>query len=484
MNGAQNSMLCEGLIRSRKFVARSILSALFLIAWIPLSFAQMPPLDVPINRLPATDPNAIAVGGWLLYPTLRLYSLYSDNLFLTPTSPLSVPGFGVTPSMTAEWSNGIHATTLYGNIDSQTYPTDNDVNTFDRRAGFTQKYEAMRDLIFSVNADYTHQTWATGLQNSIQTATVAPATTVLANGNTVLPNGTILSPSGQVIGQTNPATGSGLPLFVDPFDKYTGTFSVEKIFNRGILDLSGSVSRTDYENQSSQNAQTSPNFSRRTFTEHAAVWLGPLFYAYSDGSIGTFVPDATSASTTSTPTTSTPTTSYRVIGGLGTRQFGLFQGSAYFGHQGSEGSTTAEGDVYGGALSYYPTPKLTFTGSVDETINISSQASATNLALTLPGLTALQVPLGASTRITSTSLKSSYEITPQWFTSLQLAYTRIEYIDSTRLDNSWIVDGIIRYDIWRNMSLTWEYRYRSVVSNAPLTSANSNYVTMGATYKY
>src|ERR1700677_253264 len=179
MSGSQSSMLYKGSILSRTFV-RSAFGALFLMASIPLACAQTalpqsfglsgpPPLDVPFNRLPARDPNAIAVDGWLLYPTLRLYSLYSDNLFLSPTSPITAPGFGVTPGLVAVWSNGIHTTTLYGNIDSQGYPTDNDVNTLDGRAGFTQKYEAMRDLIFTVNGNYAHQTWATGLQSSIQT---------------------------------------------------------------------------------------------------------------------------------------------------------------------------------------------------------------------------------------------------------------------------------------------------------------------------
>src|ERR1700732_3202039 len=248
MSGSQYSMLYKGSIRSRKFAARLAFSALFLIAWIPLCFAQEPPLDVPRNKLPARDPNAIAVDGWLLYPTLRVYSLYSDNLFLSPQSPIAAAGFGVTPSLTAEWSNGIHTTTLYGNIDRQTYPTDNGVNTLDGRAGFTQKYEAMRDLIFSVNGNYAHQTWATGLQNSIQTPTAAPTTTVLPNGNTVLPNGTILSPTGQPIGQVNPVSGSNIPLLVNPSNQYTGTFTVDKIFNRGIISLSGSANRTDFEN--------------------------------------------------------------------------------------------------------------------------------------------------------------------------------------------------------------------------------------------
>ena len=471
-------MLYKGSILSRKLATRFVFSALLLMAWIPLSFAQEPPLDVSRNRLPARDSNAIAIDGWLLYPTLRVYSLYSDNLFLSPQSPLSVPGFGVTPSLTAVWSNGIHTTTLYGNIDRQVYPTDNDVNTLDGRAGFTQKYEAMRDLIFSVNGNYAHQTLASSLQNAIQTPTVAPTTTVLPNGDTVLPNGTILSPSGQPIGQANAVSGSNIPLLVNPSNQYTGTFSIDKIFNRGILSLSGSVNRTDFENQSLQS-----NFSSRTLTERAAVWLGPLFYAYSNGSIGTILPDATSGSTTSLPSAST--TSYRVIGGLGTRQFGLFRSSVYFGHQGSEGGgTTAGGDVYGGSLFYYPTARLTLTGTVDRTINNASQTSATNLALTLPGLIAVQVPLGASTEITSASLQSSYEITQQWFAKCQLAYTRIEFVDSPRLDNSWVLDATLRYDIWRNMSLTWEYRYTSVLSNAPLASATSNYGTMGATYKF
>ena len=185
-----------------KIAARLLFCALLLLVSMPPSFAQEPPLNVPgANRLPAQDPNAIAVNGWLLYPTLRLYSLYSDNLFFTPTSPLSAGAIGVTPSMAAVWSNGIHTTTLYGNIDRQDYPTANEVNTLDGRAGITQRYEAMRDLIFTANINYAHQTWATGLQNSIQTPAAAPTTTVLPNGNTVLPNGTILSPTGQPIGQ-------------------------------------------------------------------------------------------------------------------------------------------------------------------------------------------------------------------------------------------------------------------------------------------
>lgn len=478
MNGSQSSMRYIGSILSRRF-ARLALIALFLIAWIPVSFAQEPPLNVSgVGRLPAADPNAIAVNGWLLYPTLRGYGTYTDNFFLSPFNALSVGGVGVNPALTAVWSNGIHTTTLYGNIDEQVYPSDNEINTFNARAGFTQRYEAMRDLIFTVNGNYAHQTLTPGLQNSIQTPTAAPAITVLPNGNTVLPNGTILSPSGQPIGQTNAPAGSAIPLVVNPSDAFTGTFSVDKIFNRGILSLSASANRTDFVNQSVQ-----PNFSSRTLTERAAFWLGPLLYAYSNGSVSTFVNDATIGPITSTP--SVATTSYQVIGGLGTRQFGLFRSSAYFGHQGSEGGgATAGGNVYGGALSYYPTVDLTFAGTVDRTINIASQPFSTNLALTLPGQLAVQVPLGASTVITSFGLRSTYQITQQWVANCQLTYSRFEFVDSPRLDNTWVLDATLRYDIWRNMSLTWEYRYTNILSNAPLMSASSNFGIMGATYRF
>jgi hypothetical protein len=495
MSGSQSSMLYKGSILSRTF-ARSALGALFLMAWIPLAYAQtvLPPsfglsgppaLDLPPDRLPAKDPNAIAVDGWLLYPTLRLYSLYSDNLFLSPTSPISAAGFGVTPSLVAVWSNGIHTTTLYGNIDSQGYPTDNDINTLDGRAGFTQKYEAMRDLIFTVNGNYTHQTWATGLQSSIQTPSAAPTTSLLPNGNTVLPNGTILSPTGQPIGQASAGLASGALLEVNPSNQYTATFGVDKIFNRGYLSLVGSVNRTDYEDPTVQQS-----FDSKTLTENTAFWLGPLVYAYSNGSVSTVVTDAASSATTTLPSTST--TSYRVIGGLGTRPLDLFRGTVYFGHQGSEGGgTTAGGDVYGGTLSYYPTRQWTITGTIDRTINDSTSqtaatnvAAATNLALTLPGLTAEQIPLGDSTATTSVGALTSYQITPQWFSQCQLSYSRIEFIGSTRVDNTWSLDTTLRYDIWRNVSLTWEYRYTSILSNIPFVTTVSNLGLMGVLYKF
>jgi len=171
MSRAPSHMLYRGLILLKQ-CAGIVLCALFLMVWIPLAAAQTAaptgsgggagpstgsgsgigaggaPPDVVFNRLPARDPNAITwMDGCFTHPYVSIPSI-PIIFFQTPTRALSVGGFGVTPGMVAVWSNGIHTTTLYGSIDRQDYPSANSIDTLDGRAGFTQRYEAMRDLIF------------------------------------------------------------------------------------------------------------------------------------------------------------------------------------------------------------------------------------------------------------------------------------------------------------------------------------------------
>ena len=150
-----------------------------------------------------------------------------------------------------------------------------------------------------------------------------------------------------------PAAGSSGPLLVNPSNPFTGTFSVDKIFNRGILSLSGSVDRTDYENQGLQHFKICRirGLERSRKMPHSGLVRCSMHILT--------VPSRRCDDATSDLSGASSTTSYRVIGGLGTRQFGLFRGSVYFGHQGSEGGgASAGGNVYGGDSSYYPTPAL------------------------------------------------------------------------------------------------------------------------------
>jgi hypothetical protein len=293
----------------------------------------------------------------------------------------------------------------------------------------------------------------------------------LPNGNIVLPNGTIVGPNGQVVGQTGPSVTASPISSVNPFDQYTGTAKVQKIFGDGIVDLAASVQRVNYVDAGSS------DFTSKTFSGDGAFWLGPIFYAYSNGAFN--IRD--------TDPNDTESTAYRIIGGIGTRQYGLFRASIYFGHQGSGAadSPSAGGNVYGGSLTYYPTPVWTITANVDDTINLApANAPPSTQALGIPGISPLQIALSSSTQITSTTLRSSYAISPQWSVTAVFGFTHIENIGSPIWDDSYVADAQISYNMWRDLTLMWEYQFSSLVSNAPQASINRNLVSMGATYKF
>lgn len=429
-------------------------------------------MTVPAGGPPSLDPNAIAVAGWQLYPSLDFIAENSNNYFLSSQAKISGWAFGVSPSVTAEWSNGIHTTTLYGNFEHLQYPTESSVNTDQGEATFTQRYAPLRDLTFTFIGDYMHQTIASSLTSSIPAPITTTATTVLPNGNIILPNGTIVSPSGQIVGQSSSTSVGSASSAVNPYDQFAGTAKVDKIFSDGIVSLSASMLRLNYDEQASE----PEDFTATTFTEDASFWLGPLFYVYSDGSFT--MRDNTSPNPDSS--------AYRIIGGIGTRQFGLFRGSLYFGHQGSAASSSgsAGGDVYGGSLTYYPTADLTIRGSVDETINISSQTSPSTEALSIPAPTPVQIPISSSTDVTAITLRPEYKINPQWTASGLFGYTRIEYIGSPVLETAWLADATLRYNILQNLTLSWEYQYSSIVSNQPNSNANRTLIMMRASYRF
>ena len=469
----EHQMLCARSHRRKRFAALAAFSAVLAFGRVDAALAQEPPVTVPAGGPPSTA-GAIPFNGWLLYPSLTVFSQYSDNYFLSPPPKISAVGFGVTPSLIATWSDGINTTTLNGHFQGRDYPTASEINATDGEATFTQTYAPLRDLSFSFAGDYTHQTIAYSLNSSIPAPIITPGTTVLANGNTVLPNGQIVSSTGQIVGQqaTSPLVVNGFAI-VNPYDQYTASTNVQKIFGDGIVTLGASLTRLDYEQQSS----SSLDYTAQTFSESAAFWLGSVFYAYSNGVF------AIDTNTFPNPDLDV----YRVVGGIGTRQFGLFRASAYFGYQGTEvsgGLGSAAGDVYGAALSYYPTKPLTISATVDRTINISSITVSSSQALSLPGLSPVLIPLSDFTDTTTVGLSTNYVISPQWSVNGTFSYTHIAFIGSSMFEDAWLADTRLNYDIWRNMTLTLEYQYSSIVSNEPLTSANRNFVMMGATYRF
>ncbi len=475
-------MLCAKSNRITCFAALAVSIALFALGGVNAARAQAePPTSIPAGGPPVYDPNAIAFNSWLLYPSVGFLAENSNNYFISPQSKLSGWAAGVDPAVTAVWSNGIHTTTLYGNFQQLQYPPDSQVpqeskiNSLSGEATWTQQYAPLRDLNFTFVGDYNHQTLQAGLTSAIPSAIPFTGYFVLPNGNIELPNGTIINPAtGQIVGQAGPSVSVSPTSFVNPYDVFTATARAQKIFSDGIATVGASLARTEYENQGT------PDFTNKSFTEDTSFWLGPVFYAYSDGSY-------TIRATDPSAIPGNNSTAYRITGGIGTRQFGLFRASAYFGHQGSgtSGSTSAGGNVYGGVLSYYPTPVWTISANVDETINLApAGAPPSTQALGIPAITPLQIPLSSSTQTTSTSLHSSYIISPQWTVNGLFGFTHIENIGSPIWDDSYVADASVSYQIWHNMTLAWEYQFSSIVSNAPQTSVDRNMITMSARYNF
>ena len=158
--------------RIRRIAALALFCAYFAIGGIIAARAGEPPTTIPAGGPPAYDPNAIAFNSWLLYPQVNFLASNSNNYFATPNyfgSPQRISGWelGVTPSMTAIWSNGIHTTTLYGNFQYLSYQTNGELNSKNGEATWTQQYAPLRDLNFTFVGDYVHQTLQSGLTNAL-----------------------------------------------------------------------------------------------------------------------------------------------------------------------------------------------------------------------------------------------------------------------------------------------------------------------------
>ena len=247
-----------------------------------------------------------------------------------------------------------------------------EINTTDGEATFTQRYSPLPDWNFSVSGDYTHRTIAPGLQNGIQGPVSAPTNTLLPNGNTVLPNGSIVSPTGQIVGQTNPALVVNGVTVVDPYDQYTGSARVDKIFSDGTLSLSASTTRLNYEQAASSNL----DFTATSFTEDATYWLGPLFYVYSDG---VFAHRLKSGLKIPIPTFT------ELSGDSGLASLGYFalpriSGTKALSSLGNRQAETFTEERF----TYYPTADWTISAHLDETINISSQTTPSNFGFESP----------------------------------------------------------------------------------------------------
>jgi hypothetical protein len=365
----------------------------------------------------------------MFYPQLLAGAVFDSNVFQSPVNPVSAVGLRLAPSLIADLNNGIHRTTVYGSMDGRFYPDASAGNAIDGRAGVIQVYEAMRDLIFRVQANYSRQTniFTTGVQVTGTEPIVSPVGTTVAN----------------------------------PSNQFTGMASAEKTLNNGFVQLRGSIVRTTYDN-----TPIAQDGTVYTFAGRAGYWVTPDLNVFVEPSVDWRRYDVSLLLGSS---------GYGVVGGAASRQIGLFRGELYAGYQSEHYDAGGFGDVtstvFGGRLYYEPTRYWQLVAALTRSLDVSVQASPLS-------------PFGVPVRTTAAVLQSNYSLSTQWSATARLGYMKYEYVDSSRLDDAWNAGARIDYKVWQNVALSLEYQYTKLSSNIPLTSYTRNVITAGALYKY
>jgi hypothetical protein len=409
-----------------------------------------PPINPPGVAAPFGGSGVLSLGQWVLTPSLGLYTLYDSNLY---SSPIAVrgSGFHIHPALSADYNTGIYDTQVYGNIDSTIYPTlDDQNNTFNRQAGLIQNYSPLPGLVFTAQGDYTHNTSAAVQPNSLPTP--------ISSAGQPPPSGT----AGVV--------GAGQQTVVNPNDVYTAQATIYKEFNRAFIRLNGLVQTTQFEQQTSQSYDT------KTYNGIGGFWFTPQLYAFGDG-IQSFT----------NPEVGLPSNSFRARGGIGSDRIGLFQGFVYYGQQGTEvnGGGTAGGDIYGGAVSYFPRSDWNMSFGVDRLRNISEITAGSPQSLGGVQFIPVGVSPTQSLQITTLTFKSNYTFTPQTSAYLVASYSMADQINGPPLETiSWFTDFGVQHQLWQNLSLTLDYQYTSFGSPRPQTSFTRNLVSVGALYNF
>ena len=245
---------------------------------------------------------------------------------------------------------------------------------------------------------------------------------------------------------------------VKPNDIYTLTGSMFKEFNRAFVTFGGVLQ--------SEIFSTDPmsNYNRSSYHGAGGFWFSPILYAFGDG-IQSFT----------NPETGAPSNYFRARAGVGTAQLGFFQGSIYYGQQGSEvkGGGSAGGDIYGGDIIFIPNANLNMTFAVSRMRNISNITSGATQGLGGLDLSGVAVTAGSSVQSTVLAFKADYIITPQTNAFLVLSDTLLAHLSGPAMvDKTWLASVGIEHNLSDHLSVTFSYNYTRYLSEAP----NSSYI--------
>jgi hypothetical protein len=391
----------------------------------------------------------------MFYPGLLAGVVFDDNIFQTRTNRVSRFGTRITPTVTATRDDGIHQLSLYGTADARLYSGVNEADSLAARAGFTHKYEAMRDLVFRFQGDFVRQTDPFNAAGGF-------------NANAAVANPFGASPI------ANPF----------PYSQFIGSGSVTKMFNESFVSLRGSIAHITYDNSTGLAGSTSvapPNGTIYAVTGRAGYWVSPLFNVYVEPMLDWRRYDSAIGNSSG----------YRVVGGLATDQLGLFRGEIFGGYQAENidqiivsgvpnSNSSISGSIFGGRIIYEAEKFLTLRASLDEILGLSQVNSASS-------------PSGTLTRMTSALVQADYAMSAFWTLSGRVGYITVSAaapgLANPQHDNAWLAGMKYSYTFSPNFGVALDYQYTNLNSN--VTNSNvtlggftRNLITLSGTYRY
>jgi uncharacterized protein (PEP-CTERM system associated) len=94
------------------------------------------------------------------------------------------------------------------------------------------------------------------------------------------------------------------------------------------------------------------------------------------------------------------------------------------------------------------------------------------------------VPLSTSSVTTVVTLQNDLKISQDWSAALGVSYTNVKFTPGDSVSDFWTVNPRLKYDMFRNVTLTLEYQYMTQISNQPLSNYTRNYIGFDALYKF
>jgi len=412
-------------------------------------FAPAESLTETVARLggdprPGSAEGAYQVLDWLLYTGMGAGGACGWNVNSTPNNQQQACGPQFLPSVVAARNTGIQRTLLYGVGDIRYYPTLSRVDFVATKAGVVHVWEIQRDLIFRVQAQGTESQQYSGFAGNL-----APTNAFLTT-----------------------------PL------KYTqgyGSTSLQKYFGSFFTAVGGSITGTVYQDIHDNLGNTiDEHFQNGTVTTangRIGYYITPITY--------TFVEPTYNWQRYVAPSLNSE--GYRVVGGVGFDRISLFRGEIYGGYatQWFENPTigTTTIPVFGGRLSWLPTPLMTFTLTADRTFTTSDFINTAGVAQSIIAPTAGLLP-GSVTINTSVSLLGTWDMNRLITLTATVADNHLQYLTSSRQDDLLSFTGGVVFKIWQNFGLQVNYTHQQLYSNFPGAPYSSDFISAGGSSRF